>query len=91
MRAALLILPLAACASPPVGSDAVGPLAAVAGYTGSFGPQNELRVRRNAPPFSYDEGAEAKRAAQALCRGAVASGPEDNFREGQWIFPGGCA
>ncbi|MFD2172506.1 hypothetical protein [Rhodobacter lacus] len=87
----MLIAPLAACTAPAPAPAPKATLAAVPGYTGSFGPQNALLVRRTAPPFGYDEGAEAKRAAQALCRGAVASGPEDNFREGQWVFPGGCA
>ncbi|PTV97607.1 hypothetical protein C8J27_101724 [Rhodobacter aestuarii] len=90
MRALALTLPLAACAL-PVGPDSIGPLAAVEGYTGAIMADHALVVSRTAQPFGYDEGAEAKRAANALCRGAVASGPEDNFREGQWIFPRGCA
>ncbi|MBZ4023908.1 hypothetical protein CKO11_15765 [Rhodobacter sp. TJ_12] len=94
MRAPVLtvfILPLAACAVPVGGPDSIGPLASVEGYTGAFSAEGALMVRRSAQPFGYDAGAEAKRAANALCRGAVASGPEDNFREGQWIFPRGCA
>ncbi|TQS72418.1 hypothetical protein ERN12_00940 [Rhodobacteraceae bacterium] len=48
-------------------------------------------VTRSQPPFGDAEGAEAKRAVQAWCgTGGVASGPDDYFQNGSWIFPGGC-
>lgn len=92
--AALALASLAACAAPgalPDGGARAPRLAAVGGYEGAFLPTGELAVRRVAQPFGYAEGAEAKRAARALCGGDVASGPQDNFRDGAWVFPGGCA
>ena len=92
--AALALLSLAACA-PPVGPDAKGPAPVekgLAGYTALRGAAGEMLVRRVAAPFSYADGAEAKRAANGFCGpDGVASGPADNFREGAWVFPGGCA
>lgn len=96
--AALALASLAACAAPgampgatPDGGARAPRLATVAGYEGAFLPTGELAVRRVTQPFGYAEGAEAKRAARALCGGEVASGPQDNFRDGAWVFPGGCA
>ncbi len=45
---------------------------------------------RQAQPFANDEGAEAKRAANAICGGAVASSINDTYRDGAWVFPMGC-
>ena len=88
----LALLGLAGCAAPTPDGGAKAPrVAQVSGYEGAWLPTGELAVTRTAAPFGLDEGAEAKRAANALCAGAVASGPADNFREGRWIFPGGCA
>ena len=92
--AVLVSLALAACATAvpaPDGGARAPRVATVAGYQGAFLPTGELAVTRSAAPFGYADGAEAKRAAKALCGGAVASGDRDNFREGAWIFPGGCA
>lgn len=50
-----------------------------------------LLVRRTATPFTYSDGAEARRAADRYCGGKVASSPEDNYRAGAWIYPRGCA
>ncbi len=91
--AVFVALGLAGCAATPMpdGGAKAPRVAQVAGYAGAWLPTGELAVARTAAPFGLDEGAEAKRAANALCGGAVASGPADNFREGRWIFPGGCA
>lgn len=77
----------------PVGPDAAGPPGFVRaeGYAASEGADGALSVTRTAQPFTYSDGAEAKRAANAICGGAVASGPEDNYRDGAWIFVRGCA
>lgn len=50
-----------------------------------------LSVRRTAAPFGYADGAEARRAADRFCGGKVASSTDDNFRDGAWIYPRGCA
>ncbi|ADE85270.1 hypothetical protein [Rhodobacter capsulatus] len=94
MRALLLPLLIAGCAGAaplPDGGARAPRLAAVAGYQGAFLPTGELAVRRTAMPFRMDEGAEAKRAANALCGGKVVSGDRDNFIDDVWVFPGGCA
>ena len=94
MRVVLFPLALAACATMqplPDGGARAPRLAEVAGYAGAFLPTGELAVTRKAAPFGFDEGAEAKRAANALCGGNVASGDRDNFKTGAWVFPGGCA
>ncbi len=84
-------LALAACAMPGDTTASIGPRHAPEGYAVVAGAEG-LMVTRSAMAFGYDEGAEAKRAANAYCRGAgVASGTRDNFRAGAWIFPGGCA
>ncbi|WP_146227840.1 hypothetical protein [Rhodobacter viridis] len=94
MPGLVLPLTLAACATaaPMADGGARAPrVAEAAGYQGAWLPAGALAVTRKAAPFRHDEGAEAKRAAKALCGGAVASGDTDNFRDGAWIFPGGCA
>ncbi len=91
--AALALLALAACMSVAPDGGARAPRGAFdADYAGAFLPTGELLVRRVAAPFTYADGAEAKRAANGFCGpDGVASGPADNFREGAWVFPGGCA
>lgn len=94
MRMLLLPFVIAGCAAAapmPDGGARAPRMAEVAGYQGAFLPTGELSVRRSATPFRMDEGAEAKRAANSLCGGKVVSGDRDNFRDGAWIFPGGCA
>ena len=91
MRALLALVTLAAlaaCAAPAPGPAPQG----LAGYTAMKGPGGELIVKRAGAPFGESDGAEAKRAANSFCgaNGAV-TGTEDNFRDGAWIFPGGCA
>ena len=84
-------LALAACAMPGDSEASIGPRHAPQGY-GVVAGQGGLVVTRLVTPFGYADGAEAKRAANAYCRGAgVASGPEDNFQADAWIFTGGCA
>lgn len=98
MRAILPFVALAALAActPPVGPGSVAPVStepkAMAGYTALKGQGGELIVKRAGTPFTNSDGAEAKRAANSFCgaNGAV-TGTEDNFRDGAWIFPGGCA
>ena len=88
---AAMVLALGACARPGVGEAPRGARVAPEGYAAAEGAQG-LVVTRAGQPFGYADGAEAKRAANAYCgpRG-VASGDLDNFREGAWLFPGGCA
>ncbi|WP_417806959.1 hypothetical protein [Thioclava sp.] len=81
------VLALAACAVPPA-TDA---LASVPGYAGALDGQGALVVTREATPFANFEGAAAKRAANAMCGGAVASSIDDTYRDGAWVFPKGCA
>ncbi|RWR29614.1 hypothetical protein D2T29_14465 [Sinirhodobacter populi] len=80
-----LTLALAACAAPPPPAPP-----AVAGYAAAHAG-GALIVTRDAAPFTYSDGAEARRAADRLCGGKVASSTEDNFRDGAWIYPRGCA
>ncbi|RLL71880.1 hypothetical protein [Paenirhodobacter hankyongi] len=80
-------LALAACTAPQAPEAAP----VVAGYAASKGEMGALVVTRKARAFDYSEGAEARRAADALCGGRVNSSPEDNFQGGAWVFPGGCA
>ncbi|KFE34446.1 hypothetical protein [Thioclava atlantica] len=97
MRAGVIsagALALAGCAAVPGGNEASkGPerLTPIVGYTAAQDAAGALVVTRDATPFAYDEGAEAKRAANAICGGAVASSIDDRYREGAWIFPRGCA
>ncbi|TMV91024.1 hypothetical protein FGG78_11335 [Thioclava sp. BHET1] len=96
MRAALISAPalaLAACGSAPVGGvgSAPGPLAPVSGYVGEHAASGALVVTRTATPFGYAEGAEARRMADQICGGRVASSINDHYRDGAWVFPEGCA
>ena len=50
-----------------------------------------LSVRRTAAAFTYSDGAEARRAADRYCGGKVNSSPADNYQDGAWIYPRGCA
>jgi hypothetical protein len=79
-----LTLALAACAAPPPAPSVV------AGYAATQAG-GALIVTRDAAPFTYSDGAEARRAADRLCGGRVESSTEDNFRDGAWIYPRGCA
>lgn len=95
MKTPLALIALAALAActPPVGPEGKAPVErGVAGYTAMQGAAGELIVKRAGEPFGYADGAEAKRAANSFCGpNGVASGDLDNFREGAWVFPGGCA
>ena len=87
-------LSLAGCAGVPGGNEASkGPnrLATLEGYTAAYDATGALVVMRQAAPFGNDEGAAAKRAANAICGGAVASSIDDTYRDGAWVFPKGCA
>lgn len=48
-------------------------------------------VTREGRGFDYSEGLEARRVADNFCRGQVNSSTRDNFRDGAWRFPQGCA
>ena len=53
-----------------------------------------LALTRDASPFGYDEGAEAKRAAVQFCASRKARlnpGSYGHFVGGAWLFRGGCA
>lgn len=81
-------LALTACAAPL----AEPALRAVPGYAAVAGPSGDLRVTRVGVPFGYADGAEARRAADAICgSGGVDSSIRDHFHEGAWIYPEGCA
>jgi len=91
LLASMTLAALAACAMPGDNEASKGPQG-LAGYTAMRGPAGELIVKRAGAPFTYAEGAEAKRAANAFCGpNGVASGDLDNFRDDAWVFPGGCA
>lgn len=77
-------LALAGCAAP------VPQAARVDGYRAEARGAG-LAVMRDAAPFANWEGAEAKRAADAQCGGAVKSGLRDSYDAGAWVFVGGCA
>jgi hypothetical protein len=80
-------LALSACATPhAVGAARVAP----AGY-GVTVEDRELFVTRQARVFGYSDGLEARKAADAYCMGRVNSSTADNFRDGAWRFPQGCA
>jgi hypothetical protein len=91
MRAALPLiggaLALAGCAAPV---PQVARMQTVDGYTAQARVAG-LAVMRNGVPFGYADGAEAKRAANAICGGAVNSTIRDRFDGGAWVFVGGCA
>ncbi|AQS47801.1 hypothetical protein BMG03_08275 [Thioclava nitratireducens] len=96
MRAVIIsgcALALGGCMGTTGGNEASkGPrrLAAVEGYTAAYDASGALVVMRQAAPFANYEGAEAKRAANAICGGAVASSINDTYRDGAWVFPMGC-
>ena len=80
-------LALSACATPHAnGAARVAP----AGY-GVFPEAGGINVTRQARGFDYSEGLEARKVADAYCMGRVNSSTEDNFRDGAWRFPQGCA
>ncbi len=76
-----LMLALGACVQPATsGIDAT--------------PSAPLRVTNNGAPFANDEGAAARKTAEATCRGRgqrLRSGIYDRFEAGTWVYPGGCA
>lgn len=86
MQAALPLtfgaLALAGCAA-PVPHSAPGYRAEARGAG--------LAVTRDGAAFANWEGAEAKRAANALCGGAVQGSANDHYDAGAWIFVEGCA
>ncbi|MDT8856155.1 hypothetical protein RNZ50_14235 [Paracoccaceae bacterium Fryx2] len=93
-RATTLLVPaavLAACAAPAPVAMPVGaaPVQAVLKPVAGGG----VRVTRTGPvPFAYDQGADARRAADALCGpGGVQSSIHDRFDGGGWVFVEGCA
>ncbi|MGD9918089.1 MAG: hypothetical protein AB7U46_08730 [Paenirhodobacter sp.] len=93
LLAAFVLASLAGCTEPSAPAAPPQPVEkGLAGYTALKGPGGELIVKRAGTPFGESDGAEAKRAANSFCgtNGAV-TGTEDNFRDGAWIFPGGCA
>ena len=96
MRAGFFLLSvsiaLAACATvdTDMGKARAKPVA-LAGYGAQVDASGALVVTREATPFGNDEGAAAKRAANAMCGGAVASSIDDTYRDGAWVFPKGCA
>ena len=53
-----------------------------------------LRVTNGDRPFGYDEGAPARKLAEAECafRGqSLRTSVYDRFEAGAWVFDGGCA
>lgn len=53
-----------------------------------------LRITRDAPPMSYDEGALAKQVGVQFCSGRgkrLAPWALGKFDGGAWVFDGGCA
>ena len=52
-----------------------------------------VRVTNNGQPFQMWEGALARKAADAACRGKVNVSIYDRFDRatGEWVYPGGCA
>jgi len=97
MKTPLALIATAALAGcqQPVGPDSVGPRPVAHARAGlrrsARCKAGALIVTRDAAPFSYSDGAEAKRAANGFCGPkGVDSSPEDNFREDAWVFPGGC-
>ena len=87
------VLALAGCVGPGGQRVAKAPraLTPVVGYQAALNGQGALVVTRDATPFANFEGAAAKRAANAMCGGAVASSIDDTYRDGAWVFLKGCA
>jgi hypothetical protein len=75
-------LALAGCAAPVP--------QAVPGYRAEMRGAG-LAVMRDGTAFANWEGAEAKRAANAICGGAVRGSVNDHFDAGAWVFVEGCA
>lgn len=52
-----------------------------------------VEVHRSTSPFTYADGAEARRQADQQCGGRVQTSIYDRFEgsTGAWVFPGGCA
>lgn len=53
-----------------------------------------LRVTNNGVPFSYDQGAQAKRVAMDTCAAegrVLTPSIYDRFDGGEWVFVEGCA
>lgn len=58
------------------------------------GPAAVLRVTNGDRPFRYDEGAPARKVAEAACAAEgkqLRTGTLDRFEGGAWVYPGGCA
>lgn len=58
------------------------------------GTGSTLRVTRDAPPMTYDEGALAKQVGVQFCSGRgkrLAPWALGKFDGGAWVFDGGCA
>ena len=94
---------LAACGVPvarPIPLAESGPVAVALGgqsYIADLQPlvgRASLAVTREGVAFSYDQGLEAKRVAEAFCAGRerrLAPGSLGRFVGGAWLFDGGCA
>lgn len=57
-------------------------------------PSSPLRVTNNGQPFRLDEGAAARRVADATCAAQgrrLRPGLYDRFDAGAWVYVGGCA
>lgn len=53
-----------------------------------------LRVTNGGLPFAFDQGAAARKAADAACAGQgkrLRPSIYDRFEGGVWVYPGGCA
>lgn len=84
---------LAACAGPAAPPRASDIPAASGEYRMEQLSDGSVRVARvSGDPLTYSDGLPARRAADALCgpRG-VASSTRDQYDDGAWVFPGGCA
>jgi len=56
-------------------------------------PSGPLRVTNGGAAFANDQGAAARRVAEAACEGQgrrLKSGIYDRFESGAWVYPGGC-
>jgi hypothetical protein len=52
-----------------------------------------LRVTNNGALFSFDQGAAARKTAEAACAAQgrrLRPGIYDRFEGGTWVYPGGC-
>lgn len=59
----------------------------------SRAPAEPVRVTNGGQPFAAWEGAVARKAADAVCGGAVRTSIYDRFDRatGEWVYPEGCA